>query len=25
LAFRSQLKGGVLSHVDDEERHKAGV
>ncbi len=25
LAYRSNLKGGVLSHVDDEERHKAGI
>lgn len=25
LAYRSQLKGGVLSVVDDEERHKAGI
>lgn len=25
LAYRSQLKGGILSHVDDEERHKAGI
>ena len=25
LAYRAQLKGGVLSRVDDEERHKAGI
>ncbi|MES3037165.1 MAG: NADH-quinone oxidoreductase subunit I [Bdellovibrionota bacterium] len=25
LAYRSALKGGVPSHVDDEERHKAGI
>lgn len=25
LAYRSQLKGGILTHVDDEERHKAGI
>lgn len=25
LAYRPQLKGGILSHVDDEERHKAGI
>lgn len=25
LAYRSQLKGGVLSIVDDEERHKSGI
>lgn len=25
LAYRPQLKGGILSVVDDEERHKAGI
>lgn len=25
LAYRPNLKGGILSHVDDEERHKAGI
>jgi len=25
LAYRSQLKGGILSLVDDEERHKSGI
>lgn len=25
LAFRPQLKGGIVAHVDDEERHKAGI
>jgi NADH-quinone oxidoreductase subunit I len=25
LAYRAQLKGGILSVVDDEERHKAGI
>lgn len=25
LAYRPQLKGGILTHVDDEERHKAGI
>ena len=25
LAYRPQLKGGILSHLDDEERHKAGI
>jgi NADH-quinone oxidoreductase subunit I len=25
LAYRSQLKGGVISHLDDEERHKSGI
>lgn len=25
LAYRPQLKGGVQSHVDDLERHKAGI
>lgn len=25
LAFRPQLKGGILSVVDDEERHKSGI
>ena len=25
LAYRPQLRGGILSVVDDEERHKAGV
>lgn len=25
LAYRPQLKGGILSQVDDEERHKAGI
>lgn len=25
LAYRPQLKGGIQSHVDDEERHKAGI
>jgi NADH-quinone oxidoreductase subunit I len=25
LAYRSQLKGGIISHVDDEERHKSGI
>lgn len=25
LAYRPQLKGGILSHVDDEERNKAGI
>lgn len=25
LAYRSNLKGGILTHVDDEERHKAGI
>jgi NADH-quinone oxidoreductase subunit I len=25
LAYRSQLKGGIQSVVDDEERHKAGI
>lgn len=25
LAYRSNLKGGILSHVDDEERHKSGI
>lgn len=25
LAHRSSLKGGILTHVDDEERHKAGI
>lgn len=25
LAYRPNLKGGVLSHVDDEERHKSGI
>lgn len=25
LAYRPQLKGGILSHVDDQERHKAGI
>jgi NADH-quinone oxidoreductase subunit I len=25
LAYRPQLKGGVLSKVDDEERHKKGL
>ena len=25
LAYRPQLKGGMLSTVDDEERHKAGI
>src|SRR5688572_1006176 len=25
LAYRPQLKGGVLTHLDDEERHKAGI
>lgn len=25
LAYRSNLKGGVLSIVDDEERHKSGI
>jgi NADH-quinone oxidoreductase subunit I len=25
LAYRPQLKGGILSLVDDEERHKAGI
>lgn len=25
LAYRPQLKGGILSRVDDEERHKFGV
>ncbi len=25
LAYRPQLKGGILSIVDDEERHKAGI
>jgi NADH-quinone oxidoreductase subunit I len=25
LAYRSQLKGGIVSAVDEEERHKAGI
>lgn len=25
LAYRPQLKGGIQSHLDDEERHKAGI
>lgn len=25
LAYRANLKGGILSRVDDEERHKAGI
>jgi NADH-quinone oxidoreductase subunit I len=25
LAYRPQLRGGILSTVDDEERHKAGI
>jgi NADH-quinone oxidoreductase subunit I len=25
LAYRPNLKGGVLSHLDDEERYKAGI
>jgi NADH-quinone oxidoreductase subunit I len=25
LAYRSQLKGGVQSYLDDEERHKSGI
>ena len=25
LAYRSSLKGGIQSHVDDEERHKEGI
>jgi len=25
LAYRPQLKGGIATHVDDEERHKAGI
>jgi NADH-quinone oxidoreductase subunit I len=25
LAYRPQLKGGILSQVDDEERHKKGI
>lgn len=25
LAYRPQLRGGILSHVDDEERHKSGI
>ncbi len=25
LAHRPQLKGGILTHVDDKERHKAGI
>jgi NADH-quinone oxidoreductase subunit I len=25
LAYRPQLRGGILSSVDDEERHKAGI
>ncbi len=25
LAYRSQLKGGIQTQVDDEERHKAGI
>lgn len=25
LAYRPQLKGGIQTHVDDEERHKAGI
>lgn len=25
LAYRPNLKGGILSHVDDEERHKSGI
>lgn len=25
LAYRPQLKGGILSHLDDEERHKSGI
>ncbi|MGE3759794.1 MAG: 4Fe-4S dicluster domain-containing protein [Pseudobdellovibrionaceae bacterium] len=25
LAYRSTLKGGILTHVDDEERHKSGI
>lgn len=25
LAYRSQLKGGVQSYLDDQERHKAGI
>lgn len=25
LAHRASLKGGILSHVDDEERHKSGI
>lgn len=25
LAYRSQLKGGIVSIVDDEERHKSGI
>lgn len=25
LAYRPQLKGGILAHVDDEERHKSGI
>ena len=25
LAYRPQLKGGIQSHVDDQERHKAGI
>ncbi|MAE75181.1 MAG: NADH-quinone oxidoreductase subunit I [Bdellovibrionaceae bacterium] len=25
LAYRAQLKGGIVSRVDEEERHKAGI
>ncbi|MNU06626.1 NADH-quinone oxidoreductase subunit I [compost metagenome] len=25
LAYRPNLKGGIQTHVDDEERHKAGI
>ncbi|HND85857.1 MAG TPA: NADH-quinone oxidoreductase subunit I [Pseudobdellovibrionaceae bacterium] len=25
LAYRPSLKGGILTHVDDEERHKSGI
>lgn len=25
LAYRPQLKGGILTHVDDQERHKEGI
>ncbi|MEN0060454.1 MAG: 4Fe-4S binding protein, partial [Bdellovibrio sp.] len=25
LAYRPNLKGGIQTHVDDKERHKAGI
>jgi NADH-quinone oxidoreductase subunit I len=25
LAYRPTLKGGIVSHVDDEERHRSGI